>query len=617
MAGENKFHRNLGIIDGIHIPYSWEYADTAAREGASGFLETDEGKFARQTDNNTIWMLVDYSAPTWTPVGGDIVGLAKVSSNDTTAGYLTNKIIVDAGSNSSEILETSEVNDGGDEDLKIQIDPSKIAHSAINDDEASKHRTINDSGSEATDLWSADKIGTELGGKSDTGHTHTESDITDLVHTDTAAIHDNVVGEINAVTEKTTPVADDVIIIEDSNASYAKKRVKISNLPVGVDSDELIKISSNDTTADYLKTKLTTSLDTNSGYAIELKEIDDGGNETLNIAFDQGKINHSQIYACGTYTHAQIDSHIINTNNPHGVNKADVGLGNVHDYSQVRKLDSCTDEAILRWDGTLGHTVQDSLATIDDSGSINIPTGQLYKINGAQHTHTEANISDLDHNDTYAIHDNIANEISALSEKTVVHDNDLVIIEDSEAAYAKKKVKASNLPGSGGGGFKEYHFDAVSLYTPCNSDWPVGNIHAELNLDTVDPGLYVRKFGDGANDGVGFLIEVPTGATNIVFNIKNRAQDAPGTTKAVVLKLFHRQIVEGSAVPSWSSGFNMNTISMPTNAYWKNSNDSLSLSSLSITAGRVVQFELTRDYTHASDTLVGYWLLLHMKISFT
>jgi hypothetical protein len=42
---------------------------------------------------------------------------------------------------------------------------------------------------------------------------------------------------------------------------------------------------------------------------------------------------------------------------------------------------SSTDNAIVRFDGTTGKTGQTSLATIDDSGSVNIPTGQAYKIN--------------------------------------------------------------------------------------------------------------------------------------------------------------------------------------------------------------------------------------------
>jgi len=52
--------------------------------------------------------------------------------------------------------------------------------------------------------------------------------------TDNAAIHDDVAAEISAITEKTTPVGNDLIVIEDSAASDAKKKVKLSNLPLQV-----------------------------------------------------------------------------------------------------------------------------------------------------------------------------------------------------------------------------------------------------------------------------------------------------------------------------------------------------------------------------------------------
>jgi len=61
-------------------------------------------------------------------------------------------------------------------------------------------------------------------------HTHVEADITDLDHTDPSAIHNNVAGEINAITEKTTPVGADIIAIEDSEASFAKKKLTLTNL---------------------------------------------------------------------------------------------------------------------------------------------------------------------------------------------------------------------------------------------------------------------------------------------------------------------------------------------------------------------------------------------------
>ena len=51
----------------IHYPYNWTYADQSTREGASGFIAGDIGKFARQLDDNTLWMLVA-TTPTWVSV---------------------------------------------------------------------------------------------------------------------------------------------------------------------------------------------------------------------------------------------------------------------------------------------------------------------------------------------------------------------------------------------------------------------------------------------------------------------------------------------------------------------------------------------------------------------
>lgn len=44
------------------------------------------------------------------------------------------------------------------------------------------------------------------------------------------AIHENVASEINGVTEKVTPVDDDVVLIEDSAAGFVKKKAKVSKI---------------------------------------------------------------------------------------------------------------------------------------------------------------------------------------------------------------------------------------------------------------------------------------------------------------------------------------------------------------------------------------------------
>jgi hypothetical protein len=50
---------------------------------------------------------------------------------------------------------------------------------------------------------------------------------------DTTAIHDNTPGEISQIPQKVTPSAADVLVIEDSQSYFVKKRVMVSSLPTG------------------------------------------------------------------------------------------------------------------------------------------------------------------------------------------------------------------------------------------------------------------------------------------------------------------------------------------------------------------------------------------------
>ena len=69
--------------------------------------------------------------------------------------------------------------------------------------DGTKHRIINDSGTSATELWSASKINTELGTKSSTSHTHALDDLTDVTNT--------------------TPTAGEVLVATGSPATYANR----------------------------------------------------------------------------------------------------------------------------------------------------------------------------------------------------------------------------------------------------------------------------------------------------------------------------------------------------------------------------------------------------------
>lgn len=64
MSVEHK----LAALNKRHPPHNWEYADQTAREAATGFTSADLYKYARQTDDNSVWMLTA-TTPTWIYVG--------------------------------------------------------------------------------------------------------------------------------------------------------------------------------------------------------------------------------------------------------------------------------------------------------------------------------------------------------------------------------------------------------------------------------------------------------------------------------------------------------------------------------------------------------------------
>lgn len=83
-------HSLQSTSEGIHIPYNWPYANAAARTGATGFVATDVGKFARQIDDNSIWLLTD-TTPTWKSVShGDFSSGGEAGGADRTLGNTDN-----------------------------------------------------------------------------------------------------------------------------------------------------------------------------------------------------------------------------------------------------------------------------------------------------------------------------------------------------------------------------------------------------------------------------------------------------------------------------------------------------------------------------------------------
>lgn len=146
---------------------------------------------------------------------------------------------------------------------------------------------------------------------------------------DANAIHDNVGGEINAITEKASPDDADLVVIEDSAAAYAKKKVQLSNFP-GYYTDEKAQdaigtILVDTTTIDFTYDDVTpeikaavkpTSIDNShiaAAAAIAWSKISKTGSNLNEIVTR----SHTVLSDIGTKTHPTIDNHIDNVSEDH------------------------------------------------------------------------------------------------------------------------------------------------------------------------------------------------------------------------------------------------------------------------------------------------------------
>ena len=82
----------------------------------------------------------------------------------------------------------------------------------------------------------------------------------------------------------------------------------------------------------------------------------------LTGAVQEAALDHDGLAGAGTNTHAQIDTHLASTANPHATTAAQVGAGDASGPA------SSTDNAVARFDGIGGKTLQNSSFIVDDNG---------------------------------------------------------------------------------------------------------------------------------------------------------------------------------------------------------------------------------------------------------
>lgn len=143
-----------------------------------------------------------------------------------------------------------------------------------------------------------------------------------------------VAGQISGRTEKGTPIAADLLLIDDSADSNNKKKVQIGSV-----SHNILASKQGGTTDEYYHLTATQHTD-----------LTDAGDSTLHYhADDRSRANHTGTQAASTIS--DFDTEVSNntdvaantthrgttTGNPHSVSASDIGLGNVTNDAQIAK----------------------------------------------------------------------------------------------------------------------------------------------------------------------------------------------------------------------------------------------------------------------------------------
>jgi hypothetical protein len=158
-------------------------------------------------------------------------------------------------------------------------------------------------------------------------------------------------------------------------------------------------------------------------------------------------------------------------------------------------------------------------------------------------------------------------------------------------------------------------FYADQFDEPISSDWSVAT-NAPAMSDATYAAISVRAFSKSTEQGVGFMLSIPNNATAINLRLKGRAATAPSAAAAVQMRLHRRTITLNAAPSAWTITA-LNTVTIPTNAFYQSFVQTMSLTSLGLSPNTLVQFELTRQGSASADTLSGDFDLVEMAAEFT
>lgn len=215
-----------------------------------------------------------------------------------------------------------------------------------------------------------------------------------------------------------------------------------------------------------------------------------------------------------------------------------------------------------------------------------------------------------------------SNNAVVITDSVVTFDTNTIRVTVRGNSKTLKVVVIANglVVGSGGSSgptvLKSFTYYANSLDTPVNADFTVNSIAAAVT-DPTYISMNVRSFSNTVEQGVAGVVSIPLGATTLTIKMRGRAQTAPGSASVVQPRLYTRRLPNNAAVGAWSAATELANISIPTNAYFQYSTQTVNLSTLGLLADSMYQFEITRRVSGVVGTnLASPYLMAEITLEF-
>jgi hypothetical protein len=151
---------------------------------------------------------------------------------------------------------------------------------------------------------------------------------------------------------------------------------------------------------------------------------------------------------------------------------------------------------------------------------------------------------------------------------------------------------------------------ADQLDVPDNADWAISAIAPTTTKGGTDDDLKVVQFDASTEQGRGFPLWIPEGATLVLLDYWLAAAAAPTAPNDKVQLFWRRKEYASNVAPTaWSTAFALAVQTMPANTRLQRFQETYLLSTLSLATGNLYNIEITRRTSGVTNPMPGNLLM--------